>query len=134
KRALSDIGTAAVPALIDAVQSPDSRVKEAATSVLAGIRDARAMEALRSLLYRELAAIRGRRWRWLLGRAIRVLIICSVYFPAAYHWFPGHSSVFDQIVIQSLICGSFVDVSLHMRRNAVAALSRTTDKRMIGAF
>lgn len=128
---LMRIGEPAVEALVEAAKSDNVKVREAAVTILAHIRNARAVEALREILYRELAAFRRKRKRWvqrkIAGYSVVGTLFLVYYCVRSRHgFFPFH------MFLQLIAGGSFIDASASMRRNAVKALGNVDDPHMVG--
>jgi HEAT repeat protein len=136
--ALVGIGHPAVKPLTEALLSKNLSVYEGARLALRQIDLAPAVESMRELLQREIAAIpmRKREWRLRILKRSCVVLVALALFVALCRLYPPLEHLINmlpQIVLWGIIGGS-IDATVHLRRNAIDLLSYAGDVRMVGAF
>ncbi|HZO86760.1 MAG TPA: HEAT repeat domain-containing protein [Chthonomonadaceae bacterium] len=135
-RALAGIGKPGVVRLTSALQSSNAKVRAAAAHALQGIHDDGAVEAMRALLYREIAANRRLLVRWL-GKKVVIVAFCALVLSQLIDWgqgLIGFVGILSSALLIAAMVLQYVDLAANVRLTAVTALANTGDPRLVGAF
>lgn len=129
--ALARIGEPAVAPLTEMMNSDNKEWREWAIPLLGRIGNEAAVQALAERLREEIETYRKNRRNWVRQRvAVYAAVLTAFVLWLAYTQLSFNP--FLQIFVHVLLGGSFVDATVNLRRNTLAALSKVTDVRMVG--
>jgi HEAT repeat protein len=133
-RILNVIGAPAVDDLLVLLQKENNETRALAASALAGIDDARVVEALHRVLSQEVEEYRKRRKRGRYAWLTLFLAIYPLYIFVLYDWLSKPFRVFPMYFISVGIGMALADEARKVRRNIVSSIKGVRDTRMVSVL